>query len=144
MANWITENELDTQKIAFVIAKYQIRRGDVVLLKGEMGAGKTTFVKGAAKAYWIDDEITSPTYAYMNEYHSPNGTVLYHYDCYRLENGEQALALGLTDYFYTEKGICFIEWSENIQSVLPEKVKVITIERLDDEKRKITYEVPRD
>lgn len=144
MATWITENELDTKRTAFVIMKYYIKRGDVVLLKGDLGAGKTTFVKGAAPAVWIDDEITSPTYAYMNEYHSPNGLTLYHYDCYRLENGEQALALGLTDYFNDENGICFIEWSENIQSVLPKKVKVISIEKIDDEKRKITYEVPRD
>ena len=64
-----------------------LRGGDVVLLRGEMGAGKTVFVKGIAQALGIDEEITSPTYAYMNDY----GGKLYHYDCYRLQNGAQAL-----------------------------------------------------
>ena len=111
-----------------------LERGDVVLLKGEMGAGKTVFAKGVAKALGIEDEITSPTYAYMNDY----GGKLYHYDCYRLKSGEQALSLGLTDYF-DAGGICLIEWSENIASVLPKKTKTVRIEILGENLRRITF-----
>ena len=103
------------------------------MLKGEMGAGKTVFAKGVAKGLGINDEVLSPTYAYMNDYDGK----LYHYDCYRLSSGEQALALGLTDYFYSG-GICLIEWSENISSVLPENCKSVVIERLGDGERRIT------
>ncbi len=112
-----------------------LRAGDVVLLKGEMGAGKTVFVKGLAKGLGIEDEITSPTYAYMNDYDG----VLYHYDCYRLKNGAQAEALGLTDYFFAG-GICVIEWSENIADVLPENCKTVTIRKLDANTREIVAE----
>ena len=112
-----------------------LRAGDVVLLKGEMGAGKTVFVKGLAKGLGIEDEITSPTYAYMNDY----GGVLYHYDCYRLKNGAQAEALGLTDYFFAG-GICVIEWSENIADVLPENCKTVMIRKLDANTREIVAE----
>lgn len=111
-----------------------LNAGDVVLLKGEMGAGKTVFVKGVAKGLGITDEVTSPTYAYMNDYDGK----LYHYDCYRLSSGEDAEALGLTDYFYAG-GICIIEWSENIKSVLPENCKVVCIEKLDEKRRNILF-----
>ena len=110
-----------------------LKSGDVVLLKGEMGAGKTVFAKGVALGLGIDDEVTSPTYAYMNDY----GGKLYHYDCYRLSCGEDAEALGLTEYFYGN-GVSLIEWSENIQDVLPENCKVVKIEKMGDCERKIT------
>ncbi|MBO5712793.1 MAG: tRNA (adenosine(37)-N6)-threonylcarbamoyltransferase complex ATPase subunit type 1 TsaE [Clostridia bacterium] len=121
----LSKNQQQTKQIAFDYAKTLVK-GDVVLLKGEMGAGKTTFVKGLAKGLGIEDEVTSPTYAYMNDYDG----VLYHYDCYRLSSGEDAEALGLTDYFYAG-GICVIEWSENISSVLPKKVKTVEIIKID-------------
>ena len=130
---FLTTNEKQTQIVAFEYAK-TLSKGDVVLLKGEMGAGKTTFVKGLAKGLGISDEITSPTYAYMNDYDG----VLYHYDCYRLSSGEDAEALGLTDYFYAG-GICVIEWSENIVSVLPKNCKSVTIEKIDESKRRIEF-----
>lgn len=109
--------------------------GDVVVLNGDMGAGKTVFAKGVANALGIDDEILSPTYAYMNDY----GGRLYHFDCYRLKNGAQAEGLGLTDYFYSD-GICLIEWACNIRDVLPERVKTVTIEKTGEGERKIIYE----
>ncbi len=106
--------------------------GDVVLLQGDLGAGKTAFTKGIAKALGIDEPILSPTYAYMNDYDG----ILYHYDCYRIESGEQAEAMGLTDYFYMN-GICVIEWSENIKSVLPINAKVVNIKVIGDSQREI-------
>ena len=129
---YITEKYEDTILVAEAFAK-TLNKGDVVVLKGEMGAGKTIFTKGIAKALGIKDEVTSPTYAYMNDYDGK----LYHYDCYRLSGGEDAEALGLTDYFYGN-GICVIEWAENIADVLPDNVKVVKIEKLSENKRKIT------
>ena len=127
----ITKSAEQTISFAEEYAK-TLRAGDVVLLRGEMGAGKTVFVKGLARGLGIDEEITSPTYAYMNDY----GGKLYHYDCYRLTDGAQAEALGLTDYFYAG-GICVIEWSENIRSVLPEHCKVVQINKLSEREREI-------
>ena len=129
---YLTNSVEETINLGETYAK-TLQSGDVLLLKGEMGGGKTAFTKGIAKGLGITDIITSPTYAYMNDY---NGK-LYHYDCYRLTSGEDAEALGLTDYFYG-KGVCVIEWSENIASVLPNKVKVVTIKKIDETKREIT------
>lgn len=110
-----------------------LQPGDVILLNGEMGAGKTVFTKGVALALGIDDEILSPTYAYMNEYNNK----LYHFDCYRLSSGEDAESLGLTDYFYAG-GISVIEWSENISDVLPKKVKIVEIKKIGENERVIS------
>lgn len=111
-----------------------LKKGDVVVLNGEMGAGKTVFVKGIAEGLGIEDEILSPTYAYMNDYYGK----LYHFDCYRLKNGAQAEDLGLCDYFYAD-GICVVEWAENISSALPENIKTVTIKKTGDNGRKIIY-----
>ena len=128
---YISNSFEETIKLGEEFSK-TLSKGDVVLLNGDLGAGKTAFTKGIAKGLGIDKEILSPTYAYMNDY---NG-VLYHYDCYRLLSGEDAEALGLTDYFYGD-GVCVIEWSENISDVLPSKVKTVTIEKLSETERKI-------
>lgn len=129
----ITHSKEETVKFAEEYGKI-LKKGDVVLLKGEMGAGKTVFTKGVALSLGIKSEVTSPTYAYLNDYDGK----LFHYDCYRLSSGEDAEALGLTEYFYSD-GICVIEWSENIADVLPENAKVVKIEKIDENTRKITY-----
>ena len=127
----ITKSVDDTITIGENYAK-TLKKGDVVLLIGDLGAGKTAFTKGIAKGLNIDEEVTSPTYAYMNDYDG----ILYHYDCYRLSSGEEAEAMGLCDYFYMD-GICVIEWSENIKSVLPKKCKTVKITKIDDDTRSI-------
>ena len=129
---YISNSTKQTLLIASEYAK-TLNAGDVVLLEGEMGAGKTLFTQGLAKGLGIIEQVTSPTYAYMNDYDGK----LYHYDCYRLSSGEDAEALGLTDYFYLD-GICVIEWSENIASVLPKNCKIVKIEKLSEKSRKIT------
>ena len=126
----ITESEKETINAAKEYAK-TLKTGDVVLLKGDLGAGKTEFVKGVAEHFGFTG-VTSPTYAYLNVY----GDYIYHYDCYRLSSGEDAEALGLTDYF-GKNDICLIEWAENIESVLPENAKTVVIEKVDNDKRKI-------
>ena len=134
MAIFISEKAEDTLEFAKRFTA-TLKGGDVVVLNGEMGAGKTVFAKGVAKGLGIEDEVLSPTYSYMNDY----GGKLYHFDCYRLKSGGQAEALGLCDYFYAS-GICLIEWAENIASVLPEKVKKVSIEKLGGDRRRIEYE----
>lgn len=134
MAIFLSGSENATILFAKEYAK-TLKKGDVVLLNGEMGAGKTVFVKGVAKGLGIKDEILSPTYAYMNEYDGK----LFHYDCYRLKSGADAEKLGLTDYF-GGKGVCFIEWSENIEDVLPEGCKTVTIKKISTANREIICE----
>ena len=128
---FISNGQKNTEEIAFEYAK-TLSRGDVVLLQGDLGAGKTAFTKGVARYFGLDG-VTSPTYAYLNVY----GDFLYHYDCYRLSCGEDAERLGLTDYF-GGNNICLIEWAENIEAVLPDSVKIVKIEKISEEKRKIT------
>ena len=127
----VTNNQEQTIKIATEYAK-TLKPNDIVLLNGDLGAGKTTFTKGIALGLGIQESITSPTYAYMNDYQGK----LFHFDCYRLTSGEDAEALGLTDYFYAN-GICVIEWSENISSVLPQNCKVVNITTISKNKRRI-------
>ncbi len=118
---YISTSPEETMRIAQNYAK-TLQKNDVVLLEGDLGAGKTVFAKGVAKGLNITETVVSPTYAYMNDYDGR----LYHYDCYRLGSGEDAVRLGLTDYFEAD-GICLIEWAENIQSVLPKNCKKVTI-----------------
>lgn len=133
MAVFISHSAEDTISFAKRYAS-SLKAGDVVLLNGDMGAGKTVFAKGVALGLGIQDEILSPTYAYMNDYDGK----LYHYDCYRLSGGVQAEALGLTDYFYGG-GVCLIEWAENIADVLPENCKIVNIKKLGEGEREIIY-----
>ena len=133
MAVFISRSAEDTINFAKGYAS-SLKAGDVVLLNGSMGAGKTVFAKGVALGLGIDDEVLSPTYAYMNDY----GGKLYHYDCYRLSSGAQAEALGLCDYFYGN-GVCLIEWAENIADVLPEGCKTVTITKISESERRIEY-----
>lgn len=128
----ITHSREETMQFAEEYAK-TLNKNDVVLLDGDMGAGKTVFTKGIARGLGVTSEITSPTYAYMNDYDG----VLYHYDFYRLTSGEQALALGLNDYF-DAGGVCVIEWGENVASILPANVKRVKIEIIGDNRRRIT------
>ena len=128
---YVSNSPLETIEIAKNYAK-TLTKGSVILLDGEMGAGKTAFTKGLALGLGVKSEVTSPTYAYLNDYEGK----LYHYDCYRLTSGEDAEALGLTDYFYLD-GICVLEWAQNIKSVLPKNVKTVTIEKINETTRKI-------
>ena len=134
MEIFISKSREETEAFAKSYAK-TLSGGDVVLLDGEMGAGKTVFAKGVAKGLGVEEEVTSPTYAYMNDYDGR----LFHYDCYRIESVEQAERLGLADYF-DMGGVCLIEWSQNIAPLLPKKTKRVTIKKISENEREITYE----
>ncbi len=133
MANFLSHNEEQTLNWAIEYAK-TLRAGDVVLLDGNMGAGKTVIAKGIAKGLGILEEVTSPTYAYVNDYDGK----LFHFDCYRIGSEEQAIALGFLDYFDGD-AVCLIEWSENIAGLLPANCKRVTILGSGTQIREITF-----
>lgn len=133
MAIFKSNSREQTEAFAVEYAK-TLRAGDVVLLDGDMGAGKTVFSKGVAKGLGITEEVTSPTYAYMNDYDGR----LFHYDCYRIESVEQAENLGLADYF-DMGGVCLVEWAQNIAPLLPRKVKRVRIRKISENEREIEY-----
>ena len=133
MAVFISSSEEETFRWAEEYAK-TLRPGDTVLLDGEMGAGKTLIAKGIAKGLGISEEVTSPTYAYINSYEGR----LFHFDCYRIRSERQAEELGFADYFDLG-GICLVEWSENIAGLLPEQGKRVTIRKRGGTQREIEF-----
>ena len=133
MAVFISSSEGETFRWAEEYAK-TLHPGDTILLDGEMGAGKTAVAKGIAKGLGISEEVTSPTYAYINSYEDR----LYHFDCYRITSERQAWELGFADYFDLG-GICLVEWSENIAGLLPEQVKRVRIRKCGDTRREIEF-----
>lgn len=112
----------------------ELSPGDVICLQGELGAGKTHFVKGMAEALGVpQSDVHSPTFTLINEYVSD--PPLYHFDCYRMESPREALEIGAEEYFYGD-GICVIEWPERIASLIPSEAIWISIEVPDKETRK--------
>ncbi|MDB4927352.1 MAG: tsaE [Mucilaginibacter sp.] len=103
-----------------------------------MGAGKTTLIKSLCEALGVAGSVTSPTFAIVNEYAGTNAKI-YHFDFYRLKNQTEALDMGAEEYFYSGN-YCFIEWAEKIPDMLPHHYISISIEVLNDEKRKISVE----
>ena len=89
-----------------------------LLFYGEMGVGKTTLIKELCKELGSDDVISSPTFSLVNEYHTRDGDVIYHFDFYRIEQEEEAYDIGIEDYFNSNTW-CLIEWPQNIQNLLP-------------------------
>ena len=108
----------------------QIGDHRVFAFYGKMGAGKTTFIKAVCEELGVEDVITSPTFAIINEYSGKDDTI-YHFDFYRIKKLEEVYDMGYEDYFYSG-ALCFIEWPELIEEVLPEDaVKVQIIEKED-------------
>ena len=99
---------------------------DIVVLTGELGAGKTKFVEGFLSYFNLQDEISSPTFNIVNEYNTPVNNI-YHFDVYRLEDTDEFYAIGGEEYF--DKGICLIEWGEVIQDILPKEYIHITFSK---------------
>jgi tRNA threonylcarbamoyladenosine biosynthesis protein TsaE len=108
----------------------------VILFNGEMGAGKTTFIKALCRALDINDVTSSPTFSLVNEYTSANGRTVYHFDVYRLKNETEALDMGIEEYLYSGN-YCFIEWAEKIPNLIPEQHSIIDLSVLPDNKRKL-------
>ena len=105
---------------------------------GKMGAGKTTFIKAICEELGVDDVITSPTFAIINEYTSGEGGSIYHFDFYRIKKLEEVYDMGYEDYFYSG-ALCFIEWPELIEEVLPEDAVKVQITEKEDGTRAILF-----
>lgn len=136
MEELIIENLKETKKFAKKFAKLLVG-GEVILLSGDLGAGKTTFTRCVLKALGVKGDITSPTFTIMREYKTKRFNI-YHFDMYRIGDSSEAREFGLEEYIYSgdSRSLVFIEWSENIADMLNGKFIKINISLLDDGKRK--------
>lgn len=125
MKQIITYSEEETKKVARNIAK-KIGKTGVIVLDGELGAGKTKFTEGFLSYFGLENEISSPTFTIVNEYKNEKANI-YHFDVYRLEDVEEFYAIGGEEYF--SNGICIIEWGEIIKEALPEHYIKIEIKK---------------
>lgn len=112
----------------------------VVALLAPMGTGKTTFTSALCEALGVEDTVTSPTFAIINEYYSTKwDEPIYHFDFYRLRDLEEARAIGLEDYLYSGH-LCLLEWPEIVESLLPDDATVVRLEELPDGSRRLTID----
>lgn len=129
MATYITQNYSETENIAFELAQ-KLPYGSVIAMFGDLGAGKTAFTRGFARGMGIGCDVSSPTFALVNEYRG-NGKTLYHFDMYRISGWDDLYSTGFFDYL-DEGASLIIEWSENIEAVLPENHIRVTINKTDN------------
>ena len=135
MDSLIIKDLKDTNKFAKKFAKI-LKGGEVVLLGGDLGAGKTTFTKAVLRALGVKDDVTSPTFTIMREYQGKKFKI-YHFDMYRLGSGQEAKEFGLEDYIYSKdkSSLVFIEWPENVKDILSGDFIRVDISILDENKR---------
>ncbi|MFO7868533.1 MAG: tRNA (adenosine(37)-N6)-threonylcarbamoyltransferase complex ATPase subunit type 1 TsaE [Bacteroidales bacterium] len=117
-----------------------IPRGTICAIYGNMGVGKTTCIKEMCRQLGVIDEVTSPTFAIINEYNTYTNEVIFHFDLYRLESIEEAYNVGIEEYLYSGN-TCFIEWPELIESILPPTTMKVSIEEINGGARKIVNKI---
>ena len=134
----VINNIKDINKAARTFIDY-MPEGNVIAFYGNMGAGKTTFIKALCEELGVEDEVTSPTFAIVNEYTCNNApSKIYHFDFYRIKKLEEVYDMGYEDYFYSDS-LCLIEWPELIEELLPDDVTKVHIIEEPDASRKIVY-----
>ncbi len=133
---FITNSPQETEKIGAALGKI-LTPGTVIAYLGDLGAGKTAFTRGLARGLGATDLVTSPTYTIVNEYLSGR-MPLFHFDMYRLASSDDLWDIGWEDYL-DRKGVCAVEWSENVADAL-ENAITVRIDKIGDESRKITIE----
>ena len=133
--NYISNNIHDTKALAKEMAKY-LHIGDIIVLNGELGAGKTVFLTGIADFFGIGNQVSSPTFTIVNEYDVNDSCPIFHFDVYRLQDSDEFLEGIGTDYFYD--GICIIEWGNIIKDILPKNTIYIDISK-DDINENLRY-----
>lgn len=134
-----SRSESETIETAMKIGKL-LKKGDIVTLNGDLGAGKTAFVKGIAEYFGCTDSVTSPTFTLVNEY--DGDMKIYHFDVYRLENPSLDECDWMDEYLFGD-GICLIEWAENIKNIIPKnyvEINIIKKPEMGDDYREITFE----
>ncbi len=139
MKKYIIESISDISEIAVFFVR-ETNAATIFAFYGEMGVGKTTFIKEIYTVLGVIDEVTSPTFALINEYKTQNNTQLYHFDLYRIHSIEEALQIGVEDYL--ESGcICMIEWPEIIEPLLPEHTCRVHLQELENGKRELSFQL---
>ncbi len=128
-----SRSEADTVRAGRELAA-SLRPGDVVALYGELGAGKTAFIRGVARGLGIDERVSSPTFTIVNEY--PGAVPLFHFDMYRLASSDELFEIGWEDYL-TRGGVCCVEWSENVSDAIPPEAVRVEISKTGAESREI-------
>lgn len=114
-------------------------KGHVFAFYGKMGAGKTTFIKAVCEELGVEDVITSPTFAIVNEYHTATtNDVIYHFDFYRIKKLDEVYDMGYEEYFYSG-ALCFLEWPELIEEILPEDTVMVKITQEEDGSRTVEF-----
>lgn len=136
MKRYNTSTPKETETVGAELAK-QLKAGDFVALFGDLGAGKTAFVRGLASVISPDSLVQSPTFTILIEY--PGKIPLFHFDMYRIDGYEDLYNIGFFDYIESN-GITVVEWSENITFALPEHYKKVTINKIDSDRREIVIE----
>ena len=134
MKKIILNSEKETIEFGKKIAAH-LKKGDIIILTGDLGSGKTKLTEGILTYFGLQDEISSPTFTIVNEYETEKFPI-YHFDVYRLEDEDEFLAIGGEEYF--EKGVSIIEWGEIIENILPQNYTKITFSKdLNDENKRI-------
>ena len=134
MQSFVSTSERETEAFAESFAK-TLKAGSVVAFEGDLGAGKTAFVRGLARGLGCTDSVSSPTFAIVNEY--DGALPLFHFDMYRIETLGELYSIGFFEYL-ERGGVLAIEWSENIYSALPDDSTFVVIEKIDETSRRIT------
>ena len=110
------------------------------MFKGELGAGKTTLIQEIAKQMGVLDRVSSPTFSLVNEYQDQAGVAFYHFDFYRIDDVEEAVEIGVDEYFHSGS-YCWVEWGERVAELIPENFALIELLKGDDEMREITVKI---
>lgn len=131
------KNVADLERAAEEFLK-QTEGVSVYAFYGAMGAGKTTFISAICNVLGVGDEVASPTFAIVNEYRAADGRSIYHFDFYRINKPSEALDIGYEEYVYGD-GLCFIEWPENIEGLLPEDTLRVYIAEQPDGSRTVKF-----
>lgn len=135
METFITNSPAETEKMAALLAS-KLSGGEVIAFRGDLGMGKTCFTRGLAKGLEFEGEVTSPTFALINEYLGGRLNI-YHFDMYRISSWEELYSSGFFEYI-EQGGVVACEWSENIENALPQNTIYVELENLGETKRKIT------
>ncbi len=115
----------------------------VIAIYGDMGAGKTTFVHAVCRLLGVKENMSSPTFPIINQYQASNGTQIHHVDVYRLNSITEAIEAGVEESIYNSD-LCFIEWPQIIEPLLPDKILELSLEKIDDNTRQISIKVVND
>lgn len=134
----ITIDSLDNIRAAAREFIKNMGNSHVFAFYGKMGAGKTTFIKAICEELGVEDVITSPTFAIVNDYTAGDGRHIYHFDFYRIKKLDEVYDMGYEDYFYSDS-LCFLEWPELIEELLPSDAVKVTITQQDDGNRVVEF-----